>query len=87
MDLMNLIETLLGGGKRRQQREELPGILGVFSKWIVGCSCLLVAAVVAGVIMLLAGIISFGQDAMTVIIVVATIIVALASLIRTSLGY
>jgi hypothetical protein len=87
MDLMNLIETLLGGGKKQRQRQELPGILGAFSKWIVGCSCLLVGAIVAAVIMLLAGIISFGQDAMTVIIVVATIVVALASLIRTSTGY
>jgi hypothetical protein len=87
MDLMNLVEMILGGGKKRREREQLPGIMGAFSKWIVGCSCLLVGAVVAAVIMLLAGIISFGQDAMTVIIVVATIVVALASLIRTSMGY
>ncbi len=83
---MDVLERLLGVNQRRQ-RDELPGILGLVSKWLVGCSCLLVGAVVAGLVLLLAGIISFGDDAVTVIIVVATIIVAVASLIRTSLGY
>jgi hypothetical protein len=83
---MDFLDLLLGReGKRR--REELPGILGAISRWLVGCGCLMLAAVIGGVILLLAGIISFGQDAATVIIVVITIIVAIASLIRSSLGY
>ena len=83
---MDFLDLLLGrGGKRR--RQELPGILRLASRWLVGCGCLLLAAVIGGVILLLAGIISFGEDAATVIIVVVTIIVAIASLIRSSLGY
>jgi len=87
---MDLLELLLGRGRSRGRSrggEELTGILGALSRWIFGCGCLLVAAVIAGLILLLAGVVSFGEDAMTVIIVVATIIVAIASLIRTSLGY
>ena len=83
---MDILERMLGMNERRQ-RSELPGILGAISKWLVGCSCLLVGAVVAGLVLLLAGVISFGEDAVTIIIVVVTIIVAIASLIRTSLGY
>jgi hypothetical protein len=84
---MDFLDLLLGKqGKRR--REELPGILGAISRWLVGCGCLLLAVVIGGVILLLAGIISFGgQNAITVIIVVVTIIVAIASLIRSSMGY
>jgi hypothetical protein len=84
---VNILEDLLLGGQRRKRREELPGFVGALSKWIIGCGCLLVAAVVAGLILLMAGIISVSQHAMTVIVVIATIIVAIASLIRTGLGY
>lgn len=83
---MDLLDMVLGRGNKRR-RNELPGVLGAFSRWIVGCGCLLLAAVIAGLILLLAGIISLGEDAMTVIIVVVTIIVAIASLIRSSLDY
>jgi hypothetical protein len=83
---MDFLDLLLGREGRRR-REELPGILGLLSRWLVGCGCLMLAAVIGGVVLLLAGIISFGQDAATVIIVVITIIVAIASLIRSSLGY
>jgi hypothetical protein len=83
---MDLLDMLRGGGSRRR-RDELPGIFGLLSRWLVGCGCLLLAAVIGGLILLLAGIISFGEDAVTVIIVVVTIIVAIASLIRSSLGY
>jgi hypothetical protein len=83
---MDLLDMLLGRGNRGR-RDELPGILGLFSRWIVGCGCILLAIVIGGLILLLAGIVSFGEDAVTVVIVVVTIIVAIASLIRTSLGY
>jgi hypothetical protein len=84
---MDFLDLLLGRDKKRR-REELPGILGTISRWLVGCGCLMLAAVIGGVILLLAGIINFGgQNAVTVIIVVVTIIVAIASLIRSSMGY
>jgi len=84
---MNILEDLLLGRQRRSRREELPGFVGTLSKWMIGCGCLLVAALVAGLILLMAGVISVSQNAMTVIVVIATIVVAIASLIRTSLGY
>ncbi len=83
MDLLDLL--MRRGGKRR--RQELPGILRLASRWLVGCGCLLLAAVIGGVALLLAGIISFSNNAATVIIVLITIIVAIASLIRSSMGY
>jgi hypothetical protein len=84
---MDFLDMLLGReGKRR--RQELPGILGLVSRWMIGCGCLVLAAVIGGAILLLAGIINFGgQNAVTVIIVVVTIIVAIASLIRSSMDY
>jgi hypothetical protein len=84
---MNILEDLLLGRQRRTRREPLPGFIGALSKWIVGCGCLLVAAAIAGVILLMAGIISVSESAMTYVVVIATIIVAIASLIRTSAGY
>ncbi|RPI93019.1 MAG: hypothetical protein EHM39_13160 [Chloroflexi bacterium] len=85
---MDILDLLLGGSNRRRRRDDgISGLVGNLSRWILGCGCILVAVVVVGLIALLAGIISFGEDAVTVIIVVLTIIVAVASLIRTSLGY
>lgn len=72
---------------RSRRRSDVSDSIGAVSRWIVGCSCLLVALVVAGLMLFLAGVVSFGEDAVTVVIVIATIIVAIASLIRTSLGY
>jgi hypothetical protein len=84
---MDFLDLLLGRDNKRR-RENLPGILGAISRWLVGCGCLLLAAVIGGIILLLAGIINFGgQNTVTVIIVVVTIIVAIASLIRSSMGY
>jgi hypothetical protein len=83
---MDLLEMLLGRDRKRRG-EQLPGILGALSRWIVGCGCLLVAVLVAGMALLLFGVISFGDQAVTVIVVFVTIIVAIASLIRSSMGY
>ncbi len=81
---MNLIDLLLGRGDRYQR---VPGLLGGLSRWLVSCSCLLTALVLLGVVLVLGGFISVGESAITVVIVFVTIIVAIASLIRTSLGY
>jgi len=81
VDFLNL---LLG---RDDRFERVPGLLGRLSRWMVTCSCLLTALVIAVFALLLVGVISFGEDAVTVVIVFVTIIVAIASLIRSSLGY
>lgn len=81
---MNLIDLLLGRGDRYQR---VPGLLGGLSRWLVSCSCLLTALVLLGVVLVLGGFVSLGGSAITVVIVFVTIIVAIASLIRTSLGY
>ncbi len=81
---MNLIDLLLGRGDRYQR---VPGLLGGLSRWLVSCSCLLTALVLLGVVLVLGGFVSLGESAITVVIVFVTIIVAIASLIRTSLGY
>jgi len=81
---VNLIDLLLGRGDRYQR---VPGLLGGLSRWLVSCSCLLTALVLLGVVLVLGGFVSLGESAITVVIVFVTIIVAIASLIRTSLGY
>jgi hypothetical protein len=67
--------------------DDLPGIFGFFSTWILRCGCLLATLLILGILLLVFGVISFGEDAITTIIVFATMIVAVASLIRSSLGY
>ncbi|MCL4238115.1 MAG: hypothetical protein KJ047_07670 [Anaerolineae bacterium] len=81
---MDLIDLLLGRSDRYQRT---PGLLGGLSRWLVSCSCLLSALVLLGVVLVLGGFISVGENAITVVIVFVTIVVAIASLIRTSLGY
>ena len=67
--------------------DDLPGVFGFFSKWIMRCGCLLATLVVLGVLLLVLGIVRFGEDTITIVIVFVTMIVAVASLIRSSLGY
>ncbi|MBN1565007.1 MAG: hypothetical protein JXA10_14265 [Anaerolineae bacterium] len=67
--------------------DDLPGIFGFFSKWLWRCGCLLATLVLVIVALLVFGVISFGEDAITTIIVFITMLVAVASLIRSSLGY
>jgi len=81
---VDLIDLLLGRSDRYQRT---PGLLGGLSRWLVSCSCLLSALVLLGVVLVLGGFISVGENAITVVIVFVTIVVAIASLIRTSLGY
>ncbi len=81
---MDLIDLLLGRSDRSQR---VPGLLGGLSRWLVSCSCLLTALVLLGIVLVLGGFISVGESTITVVIVFVTIIVAIASLIRTSLGY
>ncbi len=81
---MDLMDLLFG---RTQRYERVPGLLGRMSRWLVSCSCLLMALVLLGVVLVLGEFITLGESAITVAIVFVTIVVAIASLIRTSLGY
>lgn len=91
---MDLLEDLLGlGGNRDNRRRGDSGILdGIsdtirgLSKWIIGCGCLLIAALIAGIIFLLTGIIEAGEGFVVVLIVIGAIIAAIASIIRLSIG-
>ena len=81
---MDLMDLLLG---RSERYERVPGLLGRMSRWLVSCSCLLTALVMLGVALVLGGFVTLGESAVTVVIVFVTIVVAIASLIRTSLGH
>jgi hypothetical protein len=81
---VDLIDLLLG---RSDRRERVPGFVGQLSRWLVSCSCLLTALVALGVVLVLSGFITLGESAITLVIVFLTIVVAVASLIRSSLGY
>jgi hypothetical protein len=80
---MEILDMLLGRDKKKSDGF-LEGLLRSFGKWVVGCGCLAIAGLVAALAFLLA---TVGNQALSVILVVATIVVAIASLIRTSLGY
>lgn len=79
---MEILEILLG-----RQALSSRGILGGATRWVVGCGCLMLVVAVAGIVLLIAGIINFGESALTVIMVFAMIVVAVISMIRSSLGY
>ncbi|HEX3052617.1 MAG TPA: hypothetical protein VHP83_18295 [Aggregatilineaceae bacterium] len=89
---MDLLERLLGlgenrgRGKKQGLGDDISETVGNISRWILGCGCLLIAGVILLGVLLVAGVINFGDQAVLVIIVFATIIVAIASLIRTGLA-
>lgn len=74
---MEILETLLGGSRRGS------GLTGRFSRWIVSCGCVLVAAIMLGVALLIVGVLRIGTDSANILMVVLMIIVAVASLIRS----
>lgn len=79
---MEFLEGLFG---RDKGRDNVSGIIRSLSRWVIGCGCLLVLVIVGTIAALVGGIISFGESAVTVIIVAVMIIVAIASLIRSNL--
>ncbi|MBN2304001.1 MAG: hypothetical protein JXQ72_05965 [Anaerolineae bacterium] len=83
---MDLLEMLLGRDKKNRD-DGIAGLVGSMSRWILTCGCMIGLAVIGFIAMIAGGIVSVGGDAMTVLIVLATIVVAVISLIRTSLGY
>ncbi len=81
---MDLIDLLLGRGKRFERAD---GLMGWISRRMVSCGCLLAALVLLGAVLVITGFVEVSDNVLTVVIVFITIIVAVASLIRTSLGY
>ena len=85
----DLIEVLLGRVNKKDGNDGLfdglGGLVGRFSRLLMGCGCLLVLAIAAGIAALLGGVVSVGGDPVTVVVVVVTIIVAVISLIRSSM--
>lgn len=81
---MDLIDLLLGRGKRFERAD---GLLGWLSRRMISCGCLLAALVLLGAVLVITGFVQVSDNVLTVVIVFITIIVAVASLIRTSLGY
>lgn len=79
---MDFIERLLGIDGRG---DSITDIIRGISRWILGCGCIIVLLIIGGVVMLVSGMITLDSHAMSVILVVGTIIVAVASLIRTSI--
>lgn len=83
---MDLLDLLLGRNKKTGDGG-LDGLIGKFSRWIFTCGCLLALGVVGLIALVVGGIVDLGADAATIVIVFATIVVAVVSLIRASLGY
>lgn len=79
---MDFIESLLGGNDRRNDFD-IADLIRMFSRWILSCGCLIVLAVVG----LGYWVVSQGEDVITVGVVLITMVVAIASLIRSSVGY
>lgn len=79
---MDFLEGLFG---RDRGRDNVSGIVRSFSRWIIGCGCLLVLLIIGAIAAVVGGIISFGESAVTVIIVFVMVIVAIASLVRSNM--
>ncbi|HML20861.1 MAG TPA: hypothetical protein PKD09_04385 [Aggregatilinea sp.] len=80
---MDILETLLG--RDRPRDSGLFDRLGNLSRWIIGCGCLLVVAIVAGVALLVAGVVQLGDQAIPLLIVIGVIVAAVFSLVRLQL--
>jgi len=86
----DLLDLILGGRNRRRRREsgigdEISDTISGVTKFLIGCGCILVAVIVAGIILLVGGVITLGDQAIVVLVIVGMIIVAVASLIRSTL--
>lgn len=84
---MDLLESLLGGNDNRGRGgNSITDLIQRFSRWIIGCGCLLVAVIIGGIALLVAGVISLGNEVILILVVAITVIAAVASLIRSSLS-
>jgi len=92
---MDILEELLGlRDRRRQSRrgsddvvDNLFDTVGGLVKWLLGCGCALVVALVGGIVILVAaGIVNSAEEVILIVIVAATIIAAMISLARITLS-
>lgn len=83
----DLIEIILGRNKDRRDDGLFGGLIGSAAKWVRNCGCMLVLLVIGLVAALLGGLVTLSDDQITIVIVFITMIVAIVSLIRSSLGY
>ena len=80
---MDLLDILLG--RDRPRDSGLLDRIGDFSRWIIGCGCILVLAIVAGVALLVAGVVQLGDQIVPLILIVVVVIVAVISLVRSQM--
>ncbi len=80
---LDLLEALLG--RERNRVDGLFDRFGRFSRWIIGCGCLLVVAIATGVALLIAGVVQLGEEAVPLVLVGIVMIAAVVSLIRSQL--
>lgn len=80
---MDLLDILLG--RDRPRDSGLLDRIGSYSRWIIGCGCILVLAVAAGVALLVAGVVQLGDQIIPLALLVVVVIVAVISLVRSQL--
>jgi len=79
---VDFLEGLFG---RDRGGDTIGDTIRSLSRWIVGCGCLLVLVIVGAIAAVVGGVITFGESAVTVLIVAGMIVVALVSLVRSNL--
>jgi hypothetical protein len=89
--MFDLLENLLGGRDRRRRDapgldDEIGGLLRGVTRWIIGCGCLLILAVVVvtGVVLVSVG--EFGDEALVIVVLAVMTIMGIISLARLSLA-
>mgnify|MGYP000843538764 CR=1 FL=1 len=83
---MDFLESLLGLNDRRRGGGSILDTLGDLSRWVIGCGCAIVLAIVAGIALLIFGVIRLGEEALVVLVVIGMVLAAVVSLVRISLG-
>ncbi len=77
---------MLLGRETNQRIDDLGDVVGMGMKWLVRCGCLLLALIIGLILLLIFGVVQLGANGPTTIVIIITMIVAVASLIRSSLG-
>jgi hypothetical protein len=83
----NLLDAILGRKKNRRDDGIVGDLLGTVGRWVRTCGCLFVLALAGVIVAIAMGVIKLTNDQITIVIVFITMVVATASLIRTSTGY
>lgn len=84
----DLIDVIVGRSRRQRSGDGLFGdLLGTIGRWVRTCGCIVILAIIVAVAAVAGGVVKLTDDQITIVIVFITMIVAVASLIRTSMGY